>query len=498
MQTKTIDRLTANFAFSICLIAAMAVCIRLVFLSLSDAGVGDADATARIFYALKWLEDPFIFVPTTWPPLQFYLYGLALRIFPDPVYTPLLVNIFFGALLVAVMGYFVKQLTKDRQAGLFAAAIVAFYPLAIRCSLVAVPEVILNFLIFLALYLLLKAGVGQPEQLKTRYVIAAAVTMAAAEWTHMPAWYLMPVSSILLLGRWRHWTLYVAIGALPIAAFLFHIHSMHSTSVPPQWLTYSYDNLSRIHQLAYYPALMIKTLSSALILLAIIGFIQAWQTNFHNRKLLLFPSFCFVTLTLPYLFFVFAWDRMRPKEALLLALLIIPYASMGMVQLMSLVRGRIAKSAVIAAVLCILLVLPYNWKYMGHGNIFPIPRTAPEYRQLATWLNQNLEPDDSIVFDHLPLWSDFYLALATRRMPNQVFLTLDTFSPTILPRLIKFVAERQPKFLVLSKRPATVSAALELRYNSTDYLEIAWEPTLQVELSKRLETEHVCIYGMSE
>jgi hypothetical protein len=78
-----------------------------------------------------------------------------------------------------------------------------------------------------------------------------------------------------------------------------------------------------------------------------------------------------------------------------------------------------------------------------------------------------------------------------------VFLTLDTFSPTILPRLIKFVAERQPKFLVLSKQPATVSVALSLPHNSTECPETAGESTLQVKLSKKFETEHVLIYKIT-
>lgn len=459
----------------------------------------------RVFYSLDWRDAPFIFAPPPWPPLQFYLYGLGLIIYPDPIYTPLLINILFGGLLAVVIGHLVRDLSGDTEAGLIAGLIAALYPLAIRYSLIAVPEVILNFLIFLTLCLLLRARVSEPGRLQIGYVVTAAITMSAAEWTHLPAWYMMPLFSLLLWGRWRQWIVFVVIAALPIALFAFHLRGIYGGWIPPNWLTASFSGnanpdsiVTLVHQLFYYPALLIQTLSPALVLLALVGLLHIVQHKPDNWKLQLFPLLCLTALIPAYLLFVFAWDRTKPKEALLLSLLMIPYAAIGSVQLKPLIKGRLLQWVVVATALAMLIVAPYNWKFGERGGIFPIPKTAPEYRQLATWLNENLEPDDSIVFDHLPLWSDFYLALATRRMPNQVFLTLDTFSPTILPRLIKFVAEQHPKFLVLSKQPATVSAVLELSRNCTGCPEIAWEPTLQVELSKRLETEHVCIYGMSE
>jgi 4-amino-4-deoxy-L-arabinose transferase-like glycosyltransferase len=475
----------------------MAVVLRIICLTLADAGVGEADATARVLFSLKWLNDPFIFPPTNWPPLQFYIYGLTLMVVPDSLYVPILINIIFGSLLVVITGYFVRRLTDDSLTGLIAALVVCFYPLAIRYSLIAVPEVILNFFIFLSLFILV--GIKKSESGNKKYgqSILASIAMVAAVLTHLQAWFLMPIFSLLLWKRWINWLIFVSICLLPIIAFVFHLHSIYGVVVPPAWETASYDSSNRIRQTLYYPALLIDTLSPALILLCVIGSLKIWEEERLCLTEKYFPMFCFLALIPPYLFFVYSWDRMRSKEALLLCLFIVPYVAIGLRFLVSTMRGSLGRWLVIFTSIGMLLVIPYNWKYMSKGTSFPIPRTSPEYRQVATWLKENIEPNDGIVFDHLVHWADYYLVLATRRMPDQVFLGSDTLSRKRLMRLKRFIIEKRPRFLVLSKQPSTVSAALEMRCSPSGCPETAREPTFQIDLIKEFETKSALIYKIS-
>jgi len=474
----------------------IAVAIRVICLTLADAGVGEADAAARVLYSLKWLNDPFIFTSTNWPPLQFYIYGLALMVVPDSLYVPILINIIFGSLLVVLIGYFVRRLTDDSLTGLIAALVVCFYPLAIRFSLIALPEVILNFFIFLSLFILLGIKKSESGDRKYGQSILATMTMLAAVLTHLQAWFLMPIFSLLLWKKWKYYLLFVGISLLPIIALLLHLQNIYGTAVPPEWNTASYDSTNRIRQTLYYPALLIDTLSPALILLCVIGLIRTWEKEGLCWNIKYFPMICFFALIPPYLYFVYSWDRMRSKEALLLSLFIVPYVAIGLRFIVSTMRGSLGKWMVIFTSIGMLLVIPYNWKYLSKGTSFPIPRTAPEYRRLAKWINNNIDSTDAIVFDHLPLWSDYYLAITSRRLPQQVFLTKDRFSPEIARKLHHFVTEKTPKLLVLSKEPTTVSAALELRCRSNECPDEALEPALQVHLKKVFETEQVVVYRM--
>jgi hypothetical protein len=321
--------------------------------------------------------------------------------------------------------------------------------------------------------------------------------MVAAVLAHLQAWFLMPIFSLLLWKRWINWLLFVSICLVPIIAFVLHLHSIYGVAVPPDWETYSYDSTNRIRQTLYYPSLLIDTLSPALILLCVIGLIRTWEKEGLCWNIKYFPMICFFALIPPYLYFVYSWDRMRSKEALLLCLFIVPYVAIGLRFIASTIQGKLGKWMVILTSIGMLLVIPYNWKYLSKETSFPIPRTSPEYRQVATWLKENIEPNDGIVFDHLVHWSDYYLVLATRRMPDQVFLGLDTLSPERLMRLKRFILEKRPRFLVLSKQPSTVSAVLKMRCSPSGCPETAREPTFQIDLIKEFETKSALIYKIS-
>jgi hypothetical protein len=362
--------------------------------------------------------------------------------------------------------------------------------------LIALPEVILNFLIFFSLFILLGIKKNESGDKKYGQTILATMTMVAAVLTHLQAWFLMPIFSLLLWKRWINWLLFVSICLLPIIAFVLHLHSISGVVVPSEWETYSYDSTNRMRQTLYYPALLIDTLSPALILLCVIGLIRTWEKEGLSWNIKYFPMICFFALIPPYLYFVYSWDRMRSKEALLLCLFIVPYVAIGLRFIASTMRGSLGKWMVIFTSIGMLLVIPYNWKYLSKGTSFPIPRTSAEYRQVATWLNEHVTKDDVIVFDRLPLWVDYYFAMVTRRMPNQVFLTGDNVSSKTVVQLRQFFEKNGPTLLVLSKSPSTISKAFGLNDMPQDTLETDLETALEIDLDKLFETEHVSVYKL--
>ncbi len=382
--------------------------------------------------------------------------------------------------------------------GLIAALIVCFYPLAIRFSLIATPEVILNFFLFLSLYFLLGINKNKAGKKNAKQTAWATMTMTAAVMTHLQAWFLMPFFSLLLWKKWKYWLIFVGMSLIPMISLYLHLQGINDSSVPQEWSTYSYDSTNRIRQTLYYPALLIDTMSPALILLGVIGLLNIWEEEGLRWNIKYYPMICFLALIPPYLYFVYSWDRMRPKEALLLCLFLVPYVAVGLRFIVSTAQSATGKWVIIFVSISMLLAVPYNWKYISKGNIFPIPRTAPEYRQLAEWIDKNINQNEAIVFDHLPLWSDYYLASTSKRYPQEIFLAKDLFSPEMKRKLQHFVEEKQPTLLVLSKEPTTVSKAIDLRCKQNKCPQEAIEVTLQSRLNKIYETDHVVLYRMQK
>ena len=493
MNQKTLSFGSHRFAFVMGLITAAAIVLRLVALIFSHAPVGEADSTIRVFYAINWLQNPYVFCPTTWPPLQFYIYGIALALWFDPIYTPLAVNIMCAGLLVLSMGFLVRRLMQSEEAGWIAAVLVALYPLAIRYSLIAQPEIMLNCLIAATLLFLLRAGSAAEDRNINRNDIMAAVLMAMACWTHMEAWFLAPVFALLLWRRWRRLAFFLLVAAIPILAFVIHTRMTYG-GVPAEWYAYSYGATNTMRQLLYYPALLIKTLTPAIVLLAVVGLVHLVQNHSQEWKTQLFPALCLVLLAVPYLFFVFAWDRTKPKEAILLSLFIIPYAALGLVQIKNLLKGALARWLIVAIAAGMLLIAPYNWKYLGFGGIFPVPRTTAENVKTAAWLKRHVTPVEGVVFDHLPLYADFYMASALRALPDQVLLTLEWPAEEVKRRLDRYLSRQQPRHLVLSRQPGTVSRLLALKCTSQGCPTNFWEPLFQATYEKRFQSAHYVVY----
>lgn len=497
-MTKSIQpSVKSHFTSGIWLVALAAVVLRIALLMVSHAPVGEADSTIRVFYAIRWMQDPYIFCPTTWPPLQFYIYGAALAIYFDPIYTPIMVNILFAGMLIVAFGCLVQRLMGSDEAGLFAGMFMAVYPLSVRYSLIAQPEIILNALIAMSLLFILRSTArGNGRHVLGADGVLAAIFMGLACWTHMEAWFLAPLFCLLYWRRWTRFIFYGTISAIPIVIFILHTQGAYG-GVPPDWYAYSHGASNTVRQLFYYPALLMKTLTPAVILLAVIGFIHVLQNNRPFHRIELFPMLCFFLLLIPYLFFVFAWDRTKPKEALLLSLFILPYAALGLVKVKQLFSVKWAQQLVAASAICMLLAAPYTWKYLHHGGIFPVPRTAPENVKTARWLNKHLKSGDGVVFDHLKQYADFYLAASIRALPDQVFLTLEWPPEKVKKRLGLYLKKQDPEFLVLAKQPGTVSRLLNVNCIQGQCPDDFQEPVFDALFEKNFETDNYVIYSRS-
>ena len=60
----------------------------------------DADGVSRVYLSLQFANNPFIINTGNWPPIFFYIMGVALKVYDNQFVTPVLVNILFSVFLL--------------------------------------------------------------------------------------------------------------------------------------------------------------------------------------------------------------------------------------------------------------------------------------------------------------------------------------------------------------------------------------------------------------
>ena len=457
----------------------------------------------RIYYALDWLESPYLFIPgVSWPPLHIHLTAFILSIYPDLLLAPLLLTILIGSLAVIPLGLLVKMQFGYPQAGVLAALIYALYPLGIRYTLVAMPEGIYVFFIVTGLWLLYLAR----ERPGYIYVILAGLAMAGAGWSHLPPMWLIPVFGLLLWGQWKKLALYLVIGLHPIVFLFAFIASEWGSLIPTHWFTVAEkggfetrtDLGDTIQLIVAFPNLLLHTLSTALVILSLVGLLKAIQAPKSEWVRRLFPFFALLALAPAYLFFEFLWSRVKPKETILLAVLVIPYASLGLYYLVSMFKSHWERSLIIATTLMMMLIGPYLGIFMNNWEIVPGQKAPSELTVLVNWFKTETGPEEAIIFDRLPNWQEWYMAVALRKGPDTAFMDPEILDdPVPVDDLYEFLDAAQPRYLVLSKTDSSrLTPLLEVRCEAALCPDRSEEKFLGGTLEKAFETEEAVVYRL--
>lgn len=190
-----------------------AVAVRLLLLPL--ATLDSADSPARVFIGWLWSEQPYYISAGGWGPLHYYLIGAAMKLWPDPVWSPALLHILFGTLASVFMYQLALELFRSPRAAMLAALGFAIYPLSIATSLEAHPEV--PCAAFVALGLRFLVRLWRPTgTLRDAVIAGLAITLASA--LRYEIWMILPLLAAPLLPQWRKLWAFVAAAMLhPLA-----------------------------------------------------------------------------------------------------------------------------------------------------------------------------------------------------------------------------------------------------------------------------------------
>ncbi len=183
-----------------------ALVVRLALLPFASQDTNDH--ALRVWIAWRWAEDPFFFLHGHWPPLHFFVLGTFLRVFHDPIVTPVLVQVAFGALVPAVLYRFSLREWGDRWAALAVGAAYALYPVAIRTSLEVLAQPLFGLCLALGFVALSRAR--EPGAGWRRAAVAGAV-LGVACLLRVEGWLLIPFFALTL---WPRRKLIVVCGAV--------------------------------------------------------------------------------------------------------------------------------------------------------------------------------------------------------------------------------------------------------------------------------------------
>lgn len=107
-----------------------------LYLGFDAVPVPIGDAAERVLLAWRWAQEPSFSVQEVWLPLPFWITGLGLILFDDPILMPVLVESALGLLSIWLVHRVTTLLSPDDPwAPFMAAAAAAFYPAHVRASM---------------------------------------------------------------------------------------------------------------------------------------------------------------------------------------------------------------------------------------------------------------------------------------------------------------------------------------------------------------------------
>ncbi len=147
--------------------------------------------------AKQWTENPVVIKAGNWPPLYFYLMGIALKICNNQYYTPLIVTIVLSIGTLFPLYFLMRRLFNESTA-LLMCIVFSLSPVVFRVSLLALSETPSIFFIVLAANVLVK---GLMEN-SNKYVLFAGLLMSMAGGFRYESWIISPFVALIIAYRY--------------------------------------------------------------------------------------------------------------------------------------------------------------------------------------------------------------------------------------------------------------------------------------------------------
>jgi hypothetical protein len=421
-----------------------------------------ADDLHRVLYS--WEVTQGVLIPSDiWPPLQFWIQALFLKIYPDLLTVPMLVNLAASTGTLLCLLLLGKTLGLNRVGLIIMSVLAATLPWFIWLSLSGLAEPLLLFFLTLAYLSIARWYIDN----RAWGVWCAAVALLAASMVRYDALGHSAIFSLALGWRWlcspitrpHQWLIAAAIPWLfPLPWFAYQYnkygHPFHFSEITRQdYLSSAHpQNLSLITRLLAQPQ-DLWLVAGITIPLGVVGLwlmrkhpgVQMMSLMWIGSFALLIQSTVNYTIT----------KNNPPRLVVIHALLLLPGAALILQYL-----TRRAWGAILTLVLCAALILPRIANLPHYPNIFD-PAVAYDSMLVGRHINALRDQGDIQFGDHIlieVIFWDYILLHALSNDPDAVLYDREPIQARDAQRRTIVREENNPSLLAQS--PAELQATL--------------------------------------
>lgn len=433
----------------------------------------DGDAPARVLMSVNWLHHPSFILGTNdlswvWPPLPIYLIGFTLSIFDNIQVASRLTSLIFGSISIFPF-YKIVQMKFGKSVAVISSIIFSFYTLHVRYSTVATSEAVFLFTVLMSVFFLLK----YEQKSSYLFLLASAVflNLAAMSRHETPLFVVILSFLLFLIARKKIRT--------PKAILLTLAFAMLSLVYTDLWYSTDYRHYGEplyainvanaehrdvaghnaelrgtmgntIYNLAFWPAVLILSLSPLVALLAFMGFIRAL---YHKEPIALIALFI-----IPYIIYNISssvFGSMTPfaRFSMVFAVFLIPFGGNEWQRMIQSVSPKKKIIIQIILVMNILLSFALITAYGREGRGFirqkldsvsPASRLPIWIDEVNSWVNGNARAGDIVLMEEYKY--EFPLIVMNLDLrPNQI-----VHSKHFEKEIADYADEGKSKYLICS------------------------------------------------
>jgi 4-amino-4-deoxy-L-arabinose transferase-like glycosyltransferase len=446
-------------------------------ISLPFAQVVDADATSRIFAAENWLANPQLIYEGIWPPLHFYFNAIAIFIFREHVYGPILFHILITCLTAIPVYRFTKREFSEKGAW-FSALFYLLCPIVFRNSFHTLSE--LPHVFFIAMALDNMSLSIRKNNYKN--AIYAGLFMTIAAGFRYEAWLLIAVFTGIFLWfkNWKSAFLFGSASVIfpafwMIGNYMAHQDIFYGLSGAYHWnikMEGVNDHISSVEQvkrLIYFPLSWFYFYSPILVVLLF------WKLFSKIRKKEFLKSRFIWSVPFLLLFGIVIYKAhegtllLQHRFTSLLILLSAPFLSI----IFEKPDSFFAKKWIAILILVTLLPFSYFWMKVPIEKIFAfsytlktsffetrnssfdamaIPRLSNRnFAKYSQEINKELSQNSGLILDFVSWDNTFYLALKSQLQPGQIFIVDGSKHGEVYKEPLAEILKKYPSGIILIK-----------------------------------------------
>jgi hypothetical protein len=412
------------------LLLILGLLLRLAVLPFGQMAHGDA--VSRIFLTIEGLDEPLSFFNYNWGMLYFFLMAAALKIWFDPIHSPVVLNILISVSTTIPFYYFIRR-EWSKTAAIWVSAASLLYPVGIRQSFIPLTETPFVFFAICSLNFISCAR----QDSRLRFVLIAGFFHTLACALRMEAWLLIPLYGALLLSKPKNALIFAAVASIYPLISMTKNYLLIGDPLP--WITALRgwiietsgwnEGLSVsivIQRLIYFPSVIFFGLTPLLSLVCFTGAIFTLKDRKSQRDWLIPP----VGLLL-----IFIIQAARGyvvtdiRFSMIFGYLLLPFAA-EVIQ-----RFRYHRRFLSVALLILLSILPLSYsrvvlaRTMGPSfpNPFPadlefLPKVSRHAVKTAAIIQRLIQSStDGLIIDFTNWRDTRYAGLMSRLHPSQVW-----------------------------------------------------------------------------